>query len=64
MFHFLTYPLDVIKTNRILETSVAKQTGEFAPAELVAIFERGGLQNGAMRGLSMSMLILASQKYS
>ena len=64
MFHFLTYPLDVIKTNRILETTVAKETGEFAPAELAAIFERGGLQYGAMRGLVMSMIVASSQRMS
>ena len=60
MLHVLTYPLDVMKTNRILQTNLAVECEEFAPKEIVALFERGGLQHGAMRGLSMSILLAAA----
>ena len=60
MLHLLTYPLDVMKTNRILQTNLALECEEFAPKEIVALFERGGLRHGAMRGLSMSVLLAAA----
>jgi hypothetical protein len=42
MYAALTYPLDVIKTNRILQTSLAKEGGESLPRELATLFEKGG----------------------
>jgi hypothetical protein len=38
MFAAFTYPLDVIKTNRILQTSLAKEGGNNLPRELSALY--------------------------
>ena len=57
LYHLLTYPLDVIKTNRILESKLVPQQVQAIPREAVEIFERGGLQKGLMRGMMMSMAI-------
>lgn len=56
MYAFLTYPLEVIKTNRILNTSLAREGGESIPRELVALYERGGLTRGLFRGLLFGFL--------
>ena len=40
-FALLTYPLDIIKTNRILQTSLSKEGGESLPRELSTLFEKG-----------------------
>jgi hypothetical protein len=50
MFAFLTYPLDIIKTNRILQTSLAKEGAERIPREILSLQEKGNLQNGLYRG--------------
>jgi hypothetical protein len=51
MFTVLTYPLDIIKTNRILQTSLAKEGAESIPKEFTALYEKGGLNRGLFRGL-------------
>ena len=56
MYALLTYPLDVIKTNRILQTSLSKEGQESIPRELVALYERGGFQRGAFRGFLMGVI--------
>ena len=43
MLSFLTFPFDVIKTNRILQTQFAKEGGESLVREYLTLFERGGL---------------------
>jgi hypothetical protein len=43
-FPLLTYPLDIIKTNRILQTSLAKEGAESIPREFLALYEKGGLK--------------------
>ena len=43
MYRFLTYPLDVIKTNRIVGTQAVKDAGENLPREFVSLYERGAL---------------------
>lgn len=50
MYTFLAYPLDVIKTNRILLTSFSKKGGESIPKELVALYERGPFYKELYRG--------------
>ena len=52
MYNFLTYPLDVIKTNRIAGTQIAKEAGDSLPRELVSVYERGLMQSGLYRGLA------------
>ena len=54
MYSFISYPLDIIKTNRILGTSLSKEGGETIPKEFVVLFEKGGFQHGLMRGISMT----------
>ena len=46
----LAYPLDVIKTNRILNTQLSKEAGEALPKEFLALHERGALRGGLYRG--------------
>ena len=43
MYSVLTYPLDIIKTNRILQTSLSKEGAESIPKEFTALYEKGGL---------------------
>lgn len=50
-FALLTYPLDIIKTNRILQTSLSKEGAESIPREFQALYEKGGLGRGLFRGL-------------
>ena len=50
MYSVLAYPLDVIKTNRILNTPLAKEAGEALPKEFLALHERGALRGGLFRG--------------
>lgn len=50
MYSILTYPLDIIKTNRILQTSLSKEGAESIPKEFIALYEKGGLQRGLFRG--------------
>ena len=56
MYTLLTYPLDVIKTNRILQTSLAKEGAEQIPREILALQEKGGLQRGLFRGFLAGFL--------
>ena len=63
-YQFLTYPLDVIKTNRIVQSSLAKEGVESVPREFMALYDKGGLQLGAMRGFSMGLLLAASEQYA
>ena len=50
MYSLLTYPLDVIKTNRIMATPLDREAGENLPRELVALYDRGALKS-SYRGL-------------
>jgi hypothetical protein len=50
MYGILAYPLDVIKTNRIVQSSFAKENGENLPRELVSLYERGLVERGLYRG--------------
>jgi len=52
MYAFLTYPLDVIKTNRIVGSQLTREAGENLPRELVSVYERGAMQTGFYRGLA------------
>jgi Mitochondrial carrier protein len=51
MYTLLTYPLDIIKTNRILQTSLSREGAESLPKEFTALYEKGGLSKGLFRGL-------------
>ena len=53
MYGFLTYPFDVIKTNRILGTSLSKEGGESITREAVNLFERGEFRRGLYRGFGI-----------
>lgn len=50
MYSVLTYPLDIIKTNRILQTSLSREGAESIPKEFTALYEKGGLSKGLFRG--------------
>lgn len=63
LYQVLTYPLDVIKTNRILETSLAKQGVESTLREYVGLFDKGGFQLGLMRGFAASVTLKLSADY-
>lgn len=56
MYALLTYPLDIIKTNRILQTSLSKEGAESIPKEFTALYEKGGLNRGLFRGLLIGYL--------
>lgn len=56
MYSLLTYPLDIIKTNRILQTSLSKEGAESIPKEFTALYEKGGLSKGLFRGLLIGYL--------
>ena len=53
MITAFTYPFDVIKTNRILQTSFAKETGSSIPREFSSLVSRGGVTQGLYRGMLM-----------
>ena len=54
------YPLDVVKTNRIVNSSLAKEGVESVPRELMALHAKGGLATGSLfRGASMSIGLAA-----
>ncbi len=57
MYALVTYPLDVIKTHRILETNLHKTAGESIPKEFAALCEAGGMAQGAFRGLGSAAAI-------
>lgn len=56
MYSFLTYPLDVIKTNRILQTNLSKEGADSIPRELSILFEKGQFQRGLYRGFVIGYL--------
>lgn len=60
-FALLTYPLDIIKTNRILQTSLSKEGAESIPREFQALYEKGGLNRGLFRGLVVGYLAATLQ---
>lgn len=60
-FALLTYPLDIIKTNRILQTSLSKEGAESIPKEFQALYEKGGLNRGLFRGLVVGYLAATLQ---
>jgi hypothetical protein len=60
-FALLTYPLDIIKTNRILQTSLSKEGAESIPREFQALYEKGGLNRGLFRGLIVGYLAATLQ---
>lgn len=60
-FALLTYPLDIIKTNRILQTSLSKEGAESIPREFQALYEKGGLSRGLFRGLLVGYLAATVQ---
>ena len=57
MYGLLTYPLDVIKTNRILQTSLAKEGADSIPRELSVLYEKGAFAKGLYRGFLPVMAI-------
>ena len=61
MYQFLTYPLDVIKTNRIVHSALTKEGVEHVPREFMALYDKGGLQHGALRGLSVTAAIAVAE---
>ncbi len=61
MYSVLTYPLDIIKTNRILQTSLSKEGAESIPKEFTALYEKGGLSRGLFRGFVIAYLAAFSQ---
>lgn len=60
-FPLLTYPLDIIKTNRILQTSIAKEGAESIPREFLALYEKGGMKQGLYRGFLIAFLAASVQ---
>jgi hypothetical protein len=56
MYGVLTYPLDVIKVNRIVQSSFARENGENLPRELVSLYERGLIEKGLYRGFVFGMV--------
>jgi hypothetical protein len=60
-FPLLTYPLDIIKTNRILQTSIAKEGAESIPREFLALYEKGGMKQGLYRGFLIGLLAASLQ---
>ncbi len=62
MYAVLTYPLDIIKTNRILQSSLSKEGAESIPKEFSVLYEKGGLQRGLFRGLFIGFLAAHAQE--
>jgi hypothetical protein len=56
MYSALSYPLDIIKTNRILQTSLSKENAESIPREFTALYEKGGLSRGLFRGFVITYI--------
>ena len=53
----IAFPLDVVKTNRILNTSFNKECGENLGRELMTLFERGQFRSGLYRGFIPFLMI-------
>jgi hypothetical protein len=64
MLALLTYPFDVIKTNRILNTPLSKEAGHNMGREFVSLYEQGGLSRGAFRGMSLPILAIITSKFA
>jgi hypothetical protein len=58
----LTYPLDIIKTNRIIQSSLSKEGAESIPKEFQVLYEKGGLNRGLFRGLFIGFLSVYAQE--
>ena len=52
----LAYPLDIIKTNRILQTPLAREGAERIPREILSLQERGNLYRGLYRGYMLAAI--------
>ena len=52
MYQVLTYPLDVIKTNRIVGSALSKEAGEAIPKEFLTLHEVGAMRAGLFRGFA------------
>ena len=63
MYQFIAYPLDVVKTNRIVGSQITKEAGENLPREMLALYERGALQSGMYRGLATGLALSASTRF-
>lgn len=61
MYQFIFYPLDVIKTNRIVQSNLSKEGVESVPREFSALYNKGGLQMGAMRGFSVAFAVAMAE---
>jgi hypothetical protein len=62
MYSVLTYPLDIIKTNRIIQSSLSKEGAESIPKEFQVLYEKGGLSKGLFRGLFIGYLSVKAQE--
>ena len=62
MYTALTYPLDIIKTNRIIQSSLSKEGAESIPKEFQVLYEKGGLSRGLFRGLFIGFLSVHVQE--
>ncbi len=66
-YNVFAYPFDVIKTNRIVQSQLCRETGDNLPREFVALYERGALASGFYRGLVpmyAGSIVLGSACYS
>ena len=51
MFFLYGNPLDVIKTNRMVQSEFSKAAGDNLATELALLWERGAFRNGVFRGV-------------
>ena len=56
MYSVLSYPLQVISTNRIAGSQIMKESGENLPKELMSLYERGEMKRGLFRGFVPTVL--------
>ena len=61
MYALLTYPMQVVTTNRILQTSFAKEGGDSLPREMATLYEKGHFQRGVFRGFLLYYLLTTCQ---
>ena len=55
MFEYLIFPFDTIKTNRIVKSFLSKEGADSPAREILALYQKGGIQNGLYRGLNMTL---------
>ena len=55
MFEYLIFPFDTIKTNRIVKSFLSKEGTDSPAREILALYQKGGIQNGLYRGLNMTL---------